>query len=100
MMGASDYRQDWVRRPGLHEAVAFTLRLLRVCRGWSQGALARELAAGRSWVTRLEAGELMPNISTVHKIAAAYDLPTSGVIAMAEALASQGGLERARATES
>lgn len=48
------------------------LAALRLGRGWSQKELARHLGTSQSYVARLEAGGLDPQLSTTRRLAAVF----------------------------
>ncbi len=50
---------------------AVTVRLLRACRGWSQGELARRAGVDPAALSRYEAGEVRPLRDTLRRLAAA-----------------------------
>ena len=51
------------------------LRQLRESKNWSQGDIERRTGLLRCYISRLENGHTVPNIETLDKLAAAFDVP-------------------------
>lgn len=65
-----------------HFAVA--VRRLREDRGWSQEHLAERSNLNRSYVGELERGQAIPSLATVGKLADAFGLSPSLLVAQSE----------------
>jgi len=66
-----------------------TLSYYRLQKGWSQKALAARLGTSQSYIARLEAGSIDPQVSTLQRLAAALEIQPAEVL---EAITS--GAER------
>jgi transcriptional regulator with XRE-family HTH domain len=66
------------------EEFAQALRQLREERGWSQELLAERADLNRSYLGEVERGNAVPSILTVSKLAGAFELQTSSLIARCE----------------
>src|SRR5271169_5432151 len=51
------------------------LRQLRESKHWSQGDIEKRTGLLRCYVSRVENGHTVPNIATLEKLAAAFDVP-------------------------
>lgn len=69
------------------------IKLLREERGLSQEILADRADLNRSYVGEVERGTAMPSLSTITKLAKAFNLPTSSLLARFEAY-EQSQLEK------
>ena len=58
---------------------AVTVRLLRACRGWSQGEFARRAGVDPAALSRYEAGEVRPLRETLRRLATAAEIPLEEV---------------------
>lgn len=76
------------KRPPGHVAFGQAVRQLRRERGLSQEALGYAAGLHRNYIGGVERGELNPTLATMQKIAAAFEMTTSELIAIAEALES------------
>lgn len=52
----------------------------RLTRGWSQKELARRLGSSQSYVARLEAGDIDPQVSTLQRLAAVFEVPAAELL--------------------
>jgi ribosome-binding protein aMBF1 (putative translation factor) len=52
----------------------------RLTRGWSQKELARRLGSSQSYVARLEAGDIDPQVSTLQRLAAVFEVPAAALL--------------------
>jgi transcriptional regulator with XRE-family HTH domain len=66
------------------------LRHLREARGWSQERLAEHAELNRSFVGDLERGEALPSLTTLGKLAVAFHLRPSILLARLEASSPAG----------
>lgn len=62
-----------------------SVRYFRERRGWSQELLAEKADLNRSYLGEVERGAVMPSLATAAKLAAAFGLPLSGLLAHCEA---------------
>jgi DNA-binding Xre family transcriptional regulator len=65
-----------------------TLSYYRLRKGWSQKALAAQLGTSQSYIARLEAGSIDPQVSTLQRLAAALEIQPTDVL---EAITSRAG---------
>lgn len=65
---------------------ALTVRRLREDRGWSQEHLAERSDLNRSYVGDLERGQSIPSLATIGKLAEAFGLSPSLLVAQSELL--------------
>ena len=65
------------------------VRYFRDQRGWSQELLAEKADLNRSYLGEVERGAVMPSLATAAKLAAAFELPLSGLLAHCEARESE-----------
>jgi len=65
-----------------------TLAHYRLHKGWSQKELAAQLGTSQSYIARLEAGVIDPQVSTLKRLAAALGIPPAEVL---EAITSGAG---------
>jgi len=70
-----------------HAAFGRAIRELREERGISQETFALKCGIDRSHYGGMERGERNPSLATILKIATTLDVPTSEVLARAEAIA-------------
>lgn len=73
--------RQWVAKTFYGDGAS--LAALRLQHGWSQAELARRAGTSQSYIGRLEAGGIDPQLSTVRKIALALGVP---VVALVDAL--------------
>ena len=66
------------------KAIGNVIRKLRERRKWSQTVLADFAGLSRSHLSEIENGLKSPNLSTLWRIAEAFDMQTSDMIRMAE----------------
>lgn len=52
--------------------------------GWSQELLAEKADLNRSYLGEVERGKVIPSLATAAKLAAALDLPLSGLLSHCE----------------
>lgn len=52
----------------------------RRARGWSRARLAREAGITEQTIVRAEKGLVQTSLETIHKIAAAFDLPADALV--------------------
>lgn len=52
----------------------------RLSNGWSQKGLARRMQTSQSYIARLEAGDIDPQVSTVKRLAAVFDVPAAALL--------------------
>jgi transcriptional regulator with XRE-family HTH domain len=72
-------------RTGLELAFGRVVANLRRERGWSQQRLASAMGTtARSYVCHIESGERGSSLTTIERIAAAFDLTPSELLAKAE----------------
>lgn len=64
------------------------VRQLRESRGWSQEELAEHAELNRGYVGEIERGGAMPSLTTIDKLAVAFRLSPSVLIARIESSAS------------
>ena len=55
--------------------IANRLRQLRESKNWSQGDIEKRTGLLRCYVSRVDNGHTVPNIETLEKLAAAFDVP-------------------------
>jgi transcriptional regulator with XRE-family HTH domain len=67
------------------QRLAGRLAALRAERGWSLQDLSQRTGISRSNLSRIERGEISPTTEALVKLAAAYDLSVSGLVAEVEA---------------
>jgi len=60
-------------------ALGRRVRELRGARGWSQERLAEEASLDRSYIAGIEVGARNPSLKALDRLAAAFDLPLSGL---------------------
>jgi transcriptional regulator with XRE-family HTH domain len=70
---------------GLVKGFGATVRRLREARQWSQEMLAERADLNRSYIGEIERGSVVASILTVQKLAAAFGIPSSGLLAHTEA---------------
>lgn len=58
-----------------------SLAALRLQHGWSQAELARQVGTSQSYIGRLEAGLVDPQLSTIRKIALALGVSVTALVA-------------------
>jgi transcriptional regulator with XRE-family HTH domain len=63
---------------------ALTVRHLREDRGWSQEHLAERSDLNRSYVGDLERGQSIPSLTTIGKLAEAFGISPSFLVAQSE----------------
>ena len=68
----------------LDNRIASRLKGLRKERGWSLDELARRCGVSRATLSRLENGEISPTTTVLGQLCAAYEIPMSRLMAMAE----------------
>ena len=56
------------------------LAYYRLRNGWSQKELAHRVGTSQSYIARLEAGEIDPQVSTVNRLAHALEVPASEIL--------------------
>lgn len=56
------------------------LSYFRLQKGWSQKQLAARLGTSQSYIARLEAGSIDPQLSTLRRLAAALGIPPSELL--------------------
>ena len=66
------------------EAIGLTIRRLRVEKGLSQDVLSGLAGLTRTHLTAIENGGKQPNFETIWKIAAAFDMKPSELVARIE----------------
>jgi transcriptional regulator with XRE-family HTH domain len=57
-----------------------TVRRQRVALGWSQEQLAEHADLNRSYVGEIERGRVIVSLVTLHKLAAAFGVPTAELL--------------------
>jgi transcriptional regulator with XRE-family HTH domain len=70
--------------PGIALHFGGALRRLRERQGWSQEALALHAELNRTYVGELERGEAIASLLTIEKLAHAFGLQPSRLLALAE----------------
>lgn len=60
------------------------VRHFREHHGWSQELLAEKADLNRSYLGEVERGRVIPSLATAAKLAAALDIPLSGLLAFCE----------------
>ncbi len=65
-----------------------SLSWYRLTRGWSQKELARRLGSSQSYVARLGAGDIDPQVSTLQRLAAVFEVPAAELLEAAIRAAS------------
>lgn len=73
-----------IDEPGLDAVVGENLRALRSARGLSLDVLARLTGLARSLLGQIELGTISPSVSVVWKLARAFDVPFSAMLATAQ----------------
>ena len=68
----------------LNEQFSAVLRQLREERGWSQEQLAQQAGLNRTYLGEVERGNAIPTLTTVSKLARAFDMRLSSMIARCE----------------
>lgn len=71
--------------PDLTDALAARLKDLRVERGWTLDDLSARSDVSRASLGRIEGGQVSPTAETLNRLAAAYGLMTSRLLASVEA---------------
>jgi transcriptional regulator with XRE-family HTH domain len=61
-----------------------SVRHFREGRGWSQELLAERADLNRSYLGEVERGAVTPSLATAGKLAAALEIPLSGLLAHCE----------------
>ena len=56
------------------------LRALRTAKGWSQAELAKRARLTRVYITRLEAGQYDPTLTTITALARALGVPVTALL--------------------
>ena len=72
--------------PSLVQGFGSAVRQLRDARGWSQEELADHSGLNRSFVGEIERGEVTVSLSTVTKLAQAFEMMPSVLVKRGEAL--------------
>jgi transcriptional regulator with XRE-family HTH domain len=57
----------------------------RKARGWSMRELARRAGVSQPFVSKLEAGQLLPSLPTLYGLAAVFEIPASALLPSPEA---------------
>jgi transcriptional regulator with XRE-family HTH domain len=70
--------------PTLIRGFGLGVRQLREARGWSQEQLAEQAGLNRSFVGEIERSEVIVSLSTVAKLARAFELTSSTLVKRAE----------------
>jgi transcriptional regulator with XRE-family HTH domain len=70
---------------GMVKGFGATVRRLREDRFWSQEALAERADLNRSYIGEIERGSVVASILTVEKLALAFGIPSSILLAKTEA---------------
>lgn len=65
----------------LNERFGLAVRQQRESRGWSQEQLAERADLNRSYVGEVERGSVVPSLATIAKLAVAFDVSLSGLLA-------------------
>lgn len=73
------------RSTDLRIALGAAIRAERTKQGWSQEELAERAEMSRAYVTDLENGKRTPNLDTLVRMAAAFGMKTSKLMAAGEA---------------
>jgi transcriptional regulator with XRE-family HTH domain len=63
------------------QRLAYQMRMLRLKRGWSQETLAEVAGLHRTYISGIERAERNVGLDNVEKIAAAFGLPISELLA-------------------
>lgn len=63
-----------------YAAAPKSLSYLRLQRGWSQKELAAKLGTSQSYIARLEAGDIDPQVSTVRRLATVLSLSAAELL--------------------
>ena len=71
----------------LSQHLGVTVRQFREGRGWSQEVLAEKADLNRSYVGELERGEAIASLITLEKLATAFGVSVSHLLAQTERLA-------------
>jgi transcriptional regulator with XRE-family HTH domain len=66
---------DAAEAPALASEIGLLVRALRTARGLSMRALAAEAGVSQPFLSKLENGRLLPSLSTLYALAAAFDVP-------------------------
>lgn len=59
---------------------AKSLSWYRLKRGWSQRELATRMSTSQSYIARLEAGEIDPQVSTLQRLAAVFEVSAASLL--------------------
>jgi transcriptional regulator with XRE-family HTH domain len=70
--------------PPIHQKFGFVVRELREARGWSQERLAGRAELNRSYMGEVERAAVVPSLMTAAKLAQAFGVPLSQLIARCE----------------
>ena len=65
---------DAAEAPALASEIGALVRALRTSRGLSMRALAAEAGVSQPFLSKLENGRLLPSLSTLYALAAAFDV--------------------------
>lgn len=71
---------DAVVAPALASEIGVLVRTLRTARGLSMRALAAEAGISQPFLSKLENGRLLPSLSTLYALAAAFDVPPAELV--------------------
>ncbi len=71
----------------LVNSLGVAVRQLRERQGWSQEVLALHADLNRSYVGELERGQAIPSLVTLQKLAYAFGISLSGLVAHGERIA-------------
>jgi transcriptional regulator with XRE-family HTH domain len=52
----------------------------RLMRGWSQKELAARVGTSQSYIARLEAGDIDPQVSTLQRLASVFEVPAAALL--------------------
>jgi transcriptional regulator with XRE-family HTH domain len=80
-------RSPQLAAANLSRHLGATVRQFREAKGWSQEALAEKADLNRSYVGELERGEAIASLITLEKLANAFGVSVSHLLAQTERLA-------------
>ena len=71
---------DAAEAPALASEIGVLVRALRTARGLSMRALAAQAGVSQPFLSKLENGLLLPSLSTLYALAAAFDVPPAELV--------------------
>jgi len=71
---------DAAEAPALASEIGALVRALRTARGLSMRALAAQAGVSQPFLSKLENGRLLPSLSTLYALAAAFEVPPAELV--------------------